>query len=117
MTTTPAATPDGSLEHSARPRKFRPEVQALRALAVLLVLVYHIDPAALPGGYIGVDVFFVISGFLITGHLWREASTTGGVNLKKFWAARARRILPASLVTTVGVIVIALVLLPPSLVA
>jgi len=115
-TTAPAATPDGSLERPARPRKFRPEVQALRALAVLLVLVYHIDPAVLPGGYIGVDVFFVISGFLITGHLWREASTTGAVNLKKFWAARARRILPASLVTTVGVIVIALVLLPPSLV-
>ena len=115
-TTAPAATPDGAPADPVRPRKFRAEVQALRALAVLLVLVYHIDPAVLPGGYIGVDVFFVISGFLITGHLWREASTTGSVSLKKFWAARARRILPASLVTTVGVIVIALVLLPPSLV-
>jgi peptidoglycan/LPS O-acetylase OafA/YrhL len=91
-------------------------VQALRALAVLLVLVYHIDPDVLPGGYIGVDVFFVISGFLITGHLWREASTTGSVSLKKFWAARARRILPASIVTTVGVIVLAQLLLPRSLV-
>ncbi|WP_036959506.1 acyltransferase family protein [Promicromonospora kroppenstedtii] len=97
-------------------RKFRSEVQALRALAVLLVLVYHIDPEVLPGGYIGVDVFFVISGFLITGHLWREASTTGSVSLKKFWAARARRILPASIVTTVGVIVLAQLLLPRSLV-
>lgn len=116
LVTTPATTSDGSPERSARPRTFRPEVQALRALAVLLVLVYHIDPAVLPGGYIGVDVFFVISGFLITGHLWREVSATGTVNLRKFWAARARRILPASLVTTVGVIVIALVLLPPSLV-
>lgn len=113
-TTAPAATPDRAPVSSVR--KFRAEVQALRALAVLLVLVYHIDPAVLPGGYIGVDVFFVISGFLITGHLWREASTTGAVSLKRFWAARARRILPASLVTTVGVIVLALVLLPPSLV-
>ncbi|MDR7384097.1 acyltransferase family protein [Promicromonospora iranensis] len=116
MTTAPAATSGRATEGSARPRKFRPEVQALRALAVLLVLVYHIDPDVLPGGYIGVDVFFVISGFLITGHLWREASTTGTVDLKRFWAARARRILPASLATTVGVIAIALVLLPPSLV-
>jgi len=115
-TTAPAAAPGGATEGPVRVRKFRPEVQALRALAVLLVLVYHIDPTVLPGGYIGVDVFFVISGFLITGHLWREASTTGTVNLKRFWAARARRILPASLVTTVGVIALALVLLPPSLV-
>lgn len=105
----------GSVQTPA-PRRFRPEVQALRALAVLLVLAYHIAPDALPGGYIGVDVFFVISGFLITGHLWREASTTGAVSLKKFWAARARRILPASLVTVVGVIVLAQVLLPRSLV-
>ncbi|WP_369369612.1 acyltransferase family protein [Promicromonospora sp. Populi] len=116
MTTATAATPDRAAEVPVRPRKFRAEVQALRALAVLLVLFYHIDPAVLPGGYIGVDVFFVISGFLITGHLWREVSTTGSVSLKKFWAARARRILPASLVATVGVIVLSLVLLPPSLV-
>ncbi|GAA4724602.1 Peptidoglycan/LPS O-acetylase OafA/YrhL, contains acyltransferase and SGNH-hydrolase domains [Promicromonospora umidemergens] len=114
-TTTPAAESSQVAGPSVRPRKFRPEVQALRALAVLLVLVYHIDPAVLPGGYIGVDVFFVISGFLITGHLWREASTTGTVSLKKFWAARARRILPASLVTVVGVIVLAQLLLPRSL--
>jgi peptidoglycan/LPS O-acetylase OafA/YrhL len=109
----PSAPPESTTtRETAPPRKFRPEVQALRALAVLLVLVYHIDPALLPGGYIGVDVFFVISGFLITGHLWREASSTGRVSLKKFWAARARRILPASLVATVGTIALALVLLP-----
>ncbi|GGM27462.1 acyltransferase family protein [Promicromonospora citrea] len=116
-TTAPAATTHRAPSSPVRPRRtFRPEVQALRALAVLLVVIYHIDPAVLPGGYIGVDVFFVISGFLITGHLWREASSTGRVSLAKFWAARARRILPASLVTTIGVIVIAFVLLPPSLV-
>ncbi|MEU4363670.1 acyltransferase family protein [Promicromonospora sp. NPDC023987] len=115
-TTAPAASKYRSPAVRVRQRKFRPEVQALRALAVLMVLVYHIDPAVLPGGYIGVDVFFVISGFLITGHLWREVSTTGSVSLKKFWAARARRILPASLVATVGVILLSLVVLPPSLV-
>ncbi|WP_157601862.1 acyltransferase family protein, partial [Promicromonospora kroppenstedtii] len=112
-TTRPAAPPDPTgVRTAAPPRTFRPEVQALRALAVLLVIVYHVDPALLPGGYIGVDVFFVISGFLITGHLWREASSTGRVSLRKFWAARARRILPASLVATVGTIGVALVLLP-----
>lgn len=111
--TAPSAPPGSTAAGpTAPPRKFRPEVQALRALAVLLVIVYHVDPALLPGGYIGVDVFFVISGFLITGHLWREASTTGTVSLKKFWAARARRILPASLVATVGTLAVALVLLP-----
>ncbi|MFI8526908.1 acyltransferase family protein [Promicromonospora sukumoe] len=116
-TSTPVADQGPQTASSSTPaRKFRSEVQALRALAVLLVLVYHIDPDVLPGGYIGVDVFFVISGFLITGHLWREASRTGGVSLKKFWAARARRILPASIVTTVGTIAVALVLLPRSLV-
>lgn len=113
------APSDAAARDSARPdagRVFRPEVQALRALAVLLVLVYHIDPSVLPGGYVGVDVFFVISGFLITGHLWREATTTGRVSLRKFWAARARRILPASLVATVGTILLALVLLPLELI-
>jgi peptidoglycan/LPS O-acetylase OafA/YrhL len=112
-TTRPSARPASpDVLPTAPPRRFRPEVQALRALAVLLVIVYHIDPALLPGGYIGVDVFFVISGFLITGHLWREASSTGRVSLRKFWAARARRILPASLVATVGTLAIAFVLLP-----
>ena len=104
------STPDTGTTRSER--RFRPEVQALRALAVLLVLVYHISPPTLPGGYVGVDVFFVISGFLITGHLWREASTTGGVSLRRFWAARARRILPASLAATSGIVVLALLLLP-----
>ena len=75
----------------------RPEIQGLRALAVALVLVFHLWPAALPGGYVGVDVFFAISGFLITSHLLREAETTGRVRLAAFWARRARRLLPASL--------------------
>jgi peptidoglycan/LPS O-acetylase OafA/YrhL len=79
-------------------RRFLPEVQALRALAVALVVIYHLEPNMLPGGYIGVDVFFVISGFLITGHMIREAEQTGRLSLARFWAGRARRILPAGLV-------------------
>lgn len=72
-------------------------MQGLRAIAVLFVVLYHFWPGRLPGGYVGVDVFFVISGFLITGHLMRELTATGGVRLAQFWARRARRLLPASL--------------------
>ena len=61
----------------------RPEIQALRALAVALVVTYHLWPSALPGGFIGVDVFFVISGFLITALLLREIDSTGTVSLSR----------------------------------
>jgi peptidoglycan/LPS O-acetylase OafA/YrhL len=72
-------------------------VQGLRAIAVLAVVLYHFWPGRLSGGYVGVDIFFVISGFLITAHLARELNATGRVNLGQFWARRARRLLPASL--------------------
>jgi peptidoglycan/LPS O-acetylase OafA/YrhL len=71
----------------------RTEIQALRGVAVALVVVTLLWPAALPGGFVGVDVFFVISGFLITSHLLREER----ISLAAFWARRARRILPAAL--------------------
>ncbi len=74
-----------------------PEIQALRAVAVALVVVFHLWPSALPGGYVGVDAFFVISGFLITAHLWREADRSGTLELRRFWARRVRRLFPASL--------------------
>jgi peptidoglycan/LPS O-acetylase OafA/YrhL len=76
---------------------------------VLLVVVFHLWPNRLPGGYVGVDAFFVISGFLITSHLMREVDRTGRVNLADFWARRIRRLLPAAyavlLVSAVGVLV------------
>jgi len=75
----------------------RPEIQGLRAVAVGLVLLYHLWPNRLTGGYVGVDVFFVISGFLITAHLLRELTSTGTIRLGAFWARRARRLLPAAL--------------------
>ena len=77
-------------------RDFRPDIQGMRAIAVLLVLIFHVFPTSLPGGYVGVDVFFVISGFLITGILLRSAETQGGVNYLKFYERRARRLLPAA---------------------
>lgn len=75
----------------------RPEIQALRAIAVATVVVFHYWPGLITGGYVGVDVFFAISGFLITGHLVREVDRTAKVSLRGFWARRARRILPAAL--------------------
>lgn len=75
----------------------RNDIQALRAAAVLLVIGNHLFPGVVSGGYVGVDVFFVISGYLITAHLLREADGTGSVKLSAFWARRARRLLPAAL--------------------
>ena len=69
--------------------RFRADIQALRAIAVLTVVVFHYWPSALPGGYVGVDAFFVVSGYLITSHLLREVDSTGTVSLRRFWARRA----------------------------
>ena len=80
----------------------RPEIQALRTVAVLSVVIYHLWPQRLMGGFVGVDIFFAISGFLITAHLIREVDRTGRVSLAQFWARRARRLLPASLLVLVA---------------
>ncbi|MBN9630631.1 MAG: acyltransferase [Actinobacteria bacterium] len=93
--------------------RFRPEIQALRAVAVLGVVVYHFFPVQLPGGYAGVDVFFVISGFLITGHLIRELTSSGRIQLGAFYARRARRLLPAAFLVLVASAVLTVALLGP----
>ena len=75
----------------------RKDIQALRALAVMGVFAYHMRPEYLPGGFSGVDVFFVLSGFLISSHLLVELRDRGSIELAKFWSRRAKRLLPASL--------------------
>ncbi|WP_344318791.1 acyltransferase, partial [Actinocatenispora thailandica] len=75
----------------------RPALDGVRAFAVAAVLVYHGGVAAVPGGFIGVDAFFVLSGFLITSLLLAEIAGTGGIRLAAFWGRRARRLLPALL--------------------
>ncbi|CAO5259387.1 acyltransferase family protein [Frankia sp. AgKG'84/4] len=84
---------DGPGRRGLRPAGYNPALDGVRALAVLCVLVFHMD--ALPGGYLGVDVFFVLSGFLITGGLLAERDRTGGMSLTRFYLRRAYRLLPA----------------------
>jgi peptidoglycan/LPS O-acetylase OafA/YrhL len=99
-------------QRSAR-AAFRPDIEGLRAVAVLAVVLFHAGTPGLTGGFVGVDVFFVISGFLITGLLWREANNTGTVRLRRFYGARARRLLPASALVGVVTMIASAILLPP----
>jgi peptidoglycan/LPS O-acetylase OafA/YrhL len=102
---TAAAPPTGR-------RAFRADIQALRAVAVAGVVVYHLWPRALPGGFVGVDVFFVVSGFLITQQLVDEATESGRISLTQFWARRIRRILPAALVVLAAAAAAVVLLVP-----
>jgi peptidoglycan/LPS O-acetylase OafA/YrhL len=92
-------------------RRFRPDVEGLRAVAVLLVVLYHAGIPGLTGGYVGVDVFFVISGFVITGLLLRERRSTSATSFIDFYARRSRRILPAATLVLVTTVVFSYVLL------
>ena len=91
----------------------RTDIQGLRTVAVMLVLLYHAGVPFFSGGFIGVDVFFVISGFLITGLMLREVSRTGRIDLADFYARRIRRILPAATLVIVVTLVLAMLILPP----
>ena len=84
---------------------YRPELDGLRALSVLAVIAYHADLAWIPGGFLGVEVFFVVSGFLITTLMLEERAKTGSVSLRGFWLRRARRLLPALFVMLTAVAV------------
>lgn len=103
-----------SARQSAPPtRRFRGDIQGLRAIAVLLVVLYHAGLPWLHGGYIGVDVFFVISGFLIGGHILDELDRTGGIRLVEFYGRRMRRLLPASLLVILSTLVLVRIFMPP----
>lgn len=100
----PSGGPGSGAPGSRRPA-FRSDIEGLRAFAVLSVLAFHASVPGLAGGFTGVDVFFVISGYLITGLLVREAVTTGRIRLGEFFSRRARRLLPSAAVVLVAVAV------------
>ncbi|MEK7424989.1 MAG: acyltransferase [Actinomycetota bacterium] len=102
-TNTSASSPASVVPPSV---EYRPALDGLRALAVTAVLAFHLD--RLPGGNLGVDAFFVISGWLITWKLLGEVDARGSIDLRRFWTARARRLMPASL----GVLVVVSVIWP-----
>jgi peptidoglycan/LPS O-acetylase OafA/YrhL len=106
----PTVTATQSTPRSGRAdggRRFRPDIEGLRAIAVGLVLVFHAYGTPFSGGFVGVDVFFVISGFLITDILIHEHSKTGRVSILGFYGRRVRRILPASALVTVATVIAA----------
>lgn len=98
--------------HMASQNGVRRDIQALRAIAVGLVVINHIWPLRLPGGYVGVDVFFVISGYLISKHLLGELERTGRLRLGSFYARRVKRLLPVAMLVAVVSLVAAWILLP-----
>ncbi len=91
---------------------FRPDIEGQRAIAVLLVMLAHAGVPFVRGGFIGVDVFFVISGFLITGRIRDEFLATGRFSLRRFYAARVERLLPAATVVLYASLIMMLLLLP-----
>ena len=112
-----APTGDATATPSGRPGgggRLRRDIEGLRAVAVLMVLLYHLRVPGMDGGFAGVDVFFVISGFLITGLMLREVDRSGTVRLGRFYARRARRLLPAALLVILCTLLAGLVVLPGS---
>ncbi|ANS79303.1 O-antigen acetylase [Serinicoccus hydrothermalis] len=102
----------GSPAHGHDRSALRGDIEGLRAVAVLMVLAYHVGIPGAGGGFAGVDVFFVISGYLITGQLVREAQREGRVSLPRFYARRARRLLPAASLVLVVTTLAGWLLLP-----
>jgi len=101
----------------SRPLGYQPALDGLRAVAVALVIAYHLGYSGVAGGYIGVEVFFVLSGWLVCALLVNEHQRTGGIALARFWLRRARRLLPAMVTVTAGTIAIASVAQPERLAA
>src|SRR4029077_13357920 len=85
---------------------FRPDIEGMRGIAVLLVVMFHCGIPGFNGGFIGVDVFFALSGYLITGLILNEIARTGKLSFRNFYARRARRLLPAA-----GLVVLSTLLL------
>jgi peptidoglycan/LPS O-acetylase OafA/YrhL len=115
VSTAPAVAPATKPSWQARSLGYQPALDGLRAVAVGLVIAYHLGYSGVAGGYIGVEVFFVLSGWLVCALLMNEHQRTGGIRLTSFWLRRARRLLPAMVMVTVGTVVVASVVQPERL--
>lgn len=94
--------------------RFRPDIEGLRGVAILLVVAYHVGMPGVSGGFVGVDVFFTLSGYLITQLLLQELDETGRVSLLAFYARRMRRLLPAAALAILGTLLLSVLVYPPS---
>ena len=92
---------------------FRPDIEGLRGLAVLLVVLFHSRVPGFNGGFVGVDIFFALSGYLITGLIVAEVEQTGTFSFRNFYARRVRRLLPASGLAVVGILLFGFVIYSP----
>jgi peptidoglycan/LPS O-acetylase OafA/YrhL len=108
------AVPSSESQAESASRTYRPDIDGIRAIAVTAVLLFHCGLATFSGGYIGVDIFFVISGYLITGHLAAEIAVSGRVSIGRFYERRMRRIVPALVVVLVITELVGAWLLLPS---
>ena len=111
-----AGAPSGRHDHEddpVKPGKFRPDIEGLRAVAVLAVVLYHADLLGVHGGFVGVDVFFVISGFLITRLLLEAVGEHGVRALPTFYTRRIRRLLPAAMTVVLATVVAVRLWAPP----
>jgi peptidoglycan/LPS O-acetylase OafA/YrhL len=106
--------PDAGGQSGAARLPYLPGIDGLRALAVLAVVLYHAD-IPLAGGFLGVEIFFVLSGYLITALLYAEWQANGTISLKSFWLRRARRLLPALGLLLIGTLVFVALVLPDEL--
>ena len=93
--------------------KYRSDIDGLRAVAVLSVILFHINAKWIPGGFLGVDIFFVISGYLITLILTKEVASTNKVNIVNFYTRRIKRIIPALLFVLIPVFITAFLIMAP----
>lgn len=92
--------------------RYMPGLDGVRAVAVIAIIIYHLNPQWLSGGFLGVDTFFVISGYLITSLLLTEYHNTGKIELMSFWLRRVKRLIPAVLFLVMGAIVLSLIFMP-----
>ena len=99
---------------SHRSLPYKPALDGLRAIAVLSVILYHARASWMPGGFLGVDIFFVLSGYLITSLLRLELIETATIRLREFWGRRLRRLLPALLALLTAVVAYGAMFAKPS---